>query len=89
MEHIISVKSNDKIIDANTGSFCYMNTSGGSCIDKIDFQDFQYDEISSFYDNKLHININNINNILNSNINLYFIFKYLSRRKNENKSNSY
>ncbi len=55
MEHIISVKSNDKIIDANTGSFCYMNTSGGSCIDKIDFQDFTYDVMKSYYNNKLFV----------------------------------
>ena len=51
-EHKISIKSNDKIIDANTGSFCYKN---GSCIDKIDFQDFKYDVIKSYYNNKLYI----------------------------------
>ena len=51
-EHKISIKSNDKIIDANTGSFCYKN---GSCIDKIDFQDFTYDVIKSYYNNKLYI----------------------------------
>ena len=54
-EHIISIKSNDRVIDANTGSFCYMNKSGGSCIDKIDFQDFTYDVIKSYYKNKLYI----------------------------------
>ena len=54
-EHIISIRSNDKIIDANTGSFCYENAKGGSCIDKIDFQDFKYDVISSYYNNKLYI----------------------------------
>ena len=52
-EHIISITSNKKKIEAVTGSFCYRE---GACIDKIDFQDFQYDEISSFYDNKLYIN---------------------------------
>lgn len=51
-EHKISIKSNDKIIDANTGSFCYKN---GSCIDKVDFQDFTYDVINSYYNNKLYI----------------------------------
>ena len=54
-EHIISIRSDDKIIDANTGSFCYVNAKGGSCIDKIDFQDFRYDIISSYYNNKLYI----------------------------------
>ena len=54
-EHIISIKSNDKIIDANTGSFCYENAKDGFCIDKIDFQDFKYDVISSYYGNKLYI----------------------------------
>lgn len=52
-EHVISITSTNKKIEAVTGSFCYRE---GACIDKIDFQDFQYDEISSFYDNKLHIN---------------------------------
>ena len=55
-EHRISIRSNDKIIDAITGSFCYYNASYGSCIDKIDFQDFRYDVISSYYSNKLYIN---------------------------------
>lgn len=55
IEHIISIKSNNKIIEANTGSFCYENAIGGSCVDKIDFQDFKYDIIPSFYDNKLYI----------------------------------
>ena len=54
-EHRISIKSNDKIIDAITGSFCYSNAKGGSCVDKIDFQDFRYDVISSYYNNKLYI----------------------------------
>ena len=52
-EHIIGITSNNKKIEAVTGSFCYRE---GVCIDKIDFQDFQYDEISSFYDNKVYIN---------------------------------
>ena len=51
-EHKISIKSNDKIIEAATGSFCYKN---GSCIDKVDFQDFKYDIITSYYNNKLFI----------------------------------
>ena len=51
-EHKISIKSNDKIIEAVTGSFCYKN---GPCIDKIDFQDFRYDVIKSYYNNKLYI----------------------------------
>ena len=56
MEHRISIKSNDKIIDAITGSFCYENATLGSCVDKIDFQMFSYDMISSYYNNKLYIN---------------------------------
>lgn len=51
-EHKISIKSNDKIIEAVTGSFCYKS---GSCIDKVDFQDFKYDVIKSYYNNKLYI----------------------------------
>ena len=51
-EHIINIRSNDKIIKAETGSFCYKS---GECVDKIDFQDFNYDIISSFYENKLSI----------------------------------
>ena len=51
-EHKISIKSNDKIIEAATGSFCYKS---GPCIDKIDFQDFKYDVIKSYYGNKLYI----------------------------------
>ena len=51
-EHKISIRSNDKIIEAATGSFCYKS---GMCIDKIDFEDFDYDTISSYYDNKLYI----------------------------------
>ena len=51
-EHIIIIKSNNKIIDASTGSFCY---KGGVCIDKIDFQEFNYDVIRSYYGNKLYI----------------------------------
>lgn len=49
-EHVISIRSNDKIIKAETGSFCYKS---GECVDKIDFQDFNYDIISSYYENKL------------------------------------
>ena len=51
-EHIINIRSNDKIIKAETGSFCYKS---GECVDKIDFQDFNYDIISSYYENKLSI----------------------------------
>lgn len=51
-EHKISIKSNDKIILAVTGSFCYEN---GSCVDKVNFQDFKYDVIKSYYKNKLYI----------------------------------
>ena len=51
-EHVINIRSNDKIIKAETGSFCYKS---GECVDKIDFQDFNYDIISSFYENKLSI----------------------------------
>lgn len=51
-EHVINIRSNDKIIKAETGSFCYKS---GECVDKIDFQDFNYDTISSYYENKLSI----------------------------------
>lgn len=51
-EHVINIRSNDKIIKAETGSFCYKS---GKCVDKIDFQDFNYDIISSYYENKLSI----------------------------------
>lgn len=51
-EHSITIRSNDKKIVAVTGSFCYKN---GLCIDKTDFQDFSYDVITSYYDNKLYI----------------------------------
>ena len=51
-EHIIKIKTNDKLIEANTSSFCYSN---GGCIDKIDFQDFSYDVITTYYNNKLYI----------------------------------
>ena len=51
-EHKINIKSNDKIIEAETGSFCYKS---GACIDKIDFQDFKYDVIKSYYNNKLYV----------------------------------
>lgn len=51
-EHVINIRSNDKIIKAETGSFCYKS---GECVDKIDFQDFNYDIISSHYENKLSI----------------------------------
>lgn len=50
--HVINIRSNDKIIKAETGSFCYKS---GECVDKIDFQDFNYDIISSYYENKLSI----------------------------------
>lgn len=51
-EHVINIRSNNKIIKAETGSFCYKS---GECIDKIDFQEFNYDIISSYYENKLSI----------------------------------
>lgn len=51
-EHVINIRSNDKIIKAETGSFCYKSAE---CVDKIDFQDFNYDIISSYYENKLSI----------------------------------
>lgn len=51
-EHVINIRSNDKIIKAETGSFCYKSSE---CVDKIDFQDFNYDIISSYYENKLSI----------------------------------
>ena len=51
-EHKINIISDDKMITANTGGFCYKN---GACIDKIDFQDFKYDSITSYYGNKLYI----------------------------------
>lgn len=51
-EHVINIRSNDKIIKAETGSFCYKSDE---CVDKIDFQDFNYDIISSYYENKLSI----------------------------------
>ena len=60
-EHIISIKSNDKKIEAATGSFCYKY---GSCVDKIDFQDFRYDTIKSYYNNKLYID--NLDGTINS-----------------------
>lgn len=52
IEHIISIRTNDKKIEASTGSFCYKN---GSCIDKTRFQNFRYDVIKSNYNNKLYI----------------------------------
>ena len=52
-EHKISIRSNDKIVEANTGSFCYKE---GTCLDKTDFQDFHYNVIASYYDNKLYLN---------------------------------
>lgn len=51
-EHIISIKSDNKIINANVGSFCYKS---GECVDKIDFQDFSYDVMPTYYGNKLYI----------------------------------
>ena len=52
LEHIITIKSNNKEINAFTGSFCYPNI----CIDKIDFRNFKYDIIDTSYNNKLFIN---------------------------------
>ena len=52
-EHKISIRSNDKIVEANTGSFCYKE---GTCLDKTNFQDFHYNVIASYYDNKLYLN---------------------------------
>ena len=51
-EHKINIISDNKMITANTGGFCYKNRA---CIDKIDFQDFKYDSITSYYGNKLYI----------------------------------
>lgn len=51
-EHVINIRSNNKIIKAETGSFCYKS---GECVDKIDFQEFNYDIITSYYENKLSI----------------------------------
>ena len=51
-EHIIQIKTDNKIIDANTGSFCYKN---GTCVDKIDFQNFTYDVLTTQYNEKLYI----------------------------------
>ncbi len=70
-EHKISIKSNDKIIEAATGSFCYKS---GSCIDKIDFQDFKYDVIKSYYNNKLYIE--NLDGTINS----IELFDYSSKK---------
>lgn len=61
IEHNINIRSNDKMITANTGGFCYKN---GSCIDKIDFQDFEYDSIMTYYGNKLYID--NLDGSINS-----------------------
>jgi hypothetical protein len=52
VESVISIKTDDKIINAHTGSFCY---NEGVCLDKIDFQEFRYDVINSYYNNKLYI----------------------------------
>ena len=52
-EHKISIRSNDKIVEANAGSFCYKE---GTCLDKTNFQDFHYNVIASYYDNKLYLN---------------------------------
>lgn len=61
IEHIISIKSTDNEIKAVTGSFCYPNI----CIDKINFEDFNYEIIPSISNKKLYIdnldgNINSI-----------------------------
>ena len=69
-EHKISIRSNDKLIEANTGSFCYKK---GLCIDKIDFQDFTYDVIPSYYGNKLYIDN------LDGHINSIKLFNYSTR----------
>lgn len=61
IEHIISIKTNNKKIDAVTSSFCYKN---GTCIDKIDFQDFKYNVMSSYSKNKLYID--NLDGSINS-----------------------
>ena len=70
LEHIIRIESNYKKIDAVTSSFCYKN---GACIDKIDFQDFNYDVISSYYGNKLYIDN------LDGSINRIELFNYSTR----------
>ena len=75
-EHKISIKSNDKIIEAATGSFCYKS---GSCIDKIDFQDFKYDVIKSYYNNKLYIE--NLDGTINS----IELFDYSSKKFTDTK----
>lgn len=69
-EHIITIRANDKIINANTGSFCYKD---GNCIDKIDFQDFNYDALTTYYDNKLYIDN------LDGNIKSIRLFDYSSK----------
>ncbi len=76
IEHRISIRSNDKIIEASTGSFCYKS---GGCIDKIDFQDFEYDALSSYYGNKLYIDN------LDGNINSIKLFNYSIREFTDTK----
>ena len=61
LEHIISIRSDNKKVDAVTSSFCYKN---GTCIDKIDFRDFDYDVISSSVGKKLYIE--NLDGSINS-----------------------
>ena len=60
-EHIISIKNDNKIINANTGSFCYKS---GECVDKIDFQNFTYDVLTTQYNEKLYIE--NLDGTINS-----------------------
>ena len=70
IEHIISIISNDKKIDAVTSSFCYKN---GVCIDKNNFRDFNYDVVSSNYGSKLYIDN------LDGSINSVKIFDYIKK----------
>lgn len=69
-EHVINIKDESKIIEANTGSFCYKS---GECIDKVDFQDFTYDIITSYYNKKLYIDN------LDGNIKSVEVFDYSSK----------
>ena len=69
-EHKINIRSNDKMITANTGGFCYKS---GACIDKVDFQDFEYDSVMTYYGNKLYIDN------LDGNINSVELFNYSIR----------
>ena len=73
-EHIISIRLNNKIIEANTGSFCYENNTYSSCIDKSDFQKFRYDIIPSNCNDKLYIDN------LNGSIKSIELFDYSSKK---------